>query len=277
MLPESCAWCGEDFLDGVGMYCLDLFTSEDDEQWAQFYPCCEALQEAVAQDGWDEVFGCSLEETVAHVFALEVVEVLDGDGLVRCRLRVKDLTIVVPEARHGGPLKGCESPSGWQVRIFDAVEKHHRHHDRPKAAWKFGVELWNGLVRVGVAVVEKPKSRLLEQSDGTVLEVTRLATFGRKALRANAASKLYAYCADQARALGATRLITYTLESENGASLKASGFVRTAYVKPERGGWNRRGRGAETPIELRGAKIRWERGLTKQTRKLVADATARYE
>lgn len=52
-------------------------------------------------------------------------------------------------------------------------------------------------------------------------EVNRLCTDGTR----NACSMLYGACIRVARAMGYKRVITYTLQSEDGASLKASNFV----------------------------------------------------
>lgn len=56
--------------------------------------------------------------------------------------------------------------------------------------------------------------------DGWTLEVTRLCTDGSR----NACSMLYAAAWRAARAMGYHKLITYILDSENGASLKAAGW-----------------------------------------------------
>lgn len=76
----------------------------------------------------------------------------------------------------------------------------------------------------GVAIVGRPIARRLD--DGHTLEVTRCCTDGTK----NACSMLYAAAARAAKAMGYDRIITYTLESEDGASLRASGwqFMRMA-------------------------------------------------
>lgn len=50
--------------------------------------------------------------------------------------------------------------------------------------------------------------------------MTRLATDGTR----NACSMLYGACWRAARALGWRRLVTYTLPSEGGASLRAAGW-----------------------------------------------------
>jgi hypothetical protein len=57
--------------------------------------------------------------------------------------------------------------------------------------------------------------------DGKTAEVTRLCTDGY----INACSFLYGAAARVAKAMGYTKIITYILESENGASLRASGWT----------------------------------------------------
>ena len=62
-------------------------------------------------------------------------------------------------------------------------------------------------------------SRYLD--DGTTLEVTRLCTDGTR----NACSFLYSRAARIAKEMGYKKIITYILETENGSSLKASGWT----------------------------------------------------
>lgn len=97
------------------------------------------------------------------------------------------------------------------------VEQHHRHHG-PVPGQKYSIGLSDGEKIVGVAIVGRPVSRHLD--DGWTLEVNRLCTDGTK----NACSMLYAAAWRAARAMGYKRLITYILESENGASLRAAGW-----------------------------------------------------
>lgn len=97
------------------------------------------------------------------------------------------------------------------------VERYHRHH-RPVTGHKFSIAASvNGEI-VGVAIVGRPVSRYLD--DGWTLEVNRLCTDGTK----NACSFLYSAAWRVAKNLGYKKLITYILKSENGASLKASGW-----------------------------------------------------
>jgi len=57
--------------------------------------------------------------------------------------------------------------------------------------------------------------------DGSTLEVLRCCTDGTR----NACSKLYGACSRVGFDMGYKQIISYTLVSEDGASLKASGFV----------------------------------------------------
>jgi len=125
---------------------------------------------------------------------------------------------------------------------------NHRHND-PVVGAKFvvGVALENKIV--GVAIVGRPVARLLD--DGWTLEVTRVCTDGTR----NANSFLYGAVRRATWALGYKKLITYTLPTENGASLRGAGFRNMG--KAGGGTWNR---GARPRIDTHPlqAKIRWE-------------------
>lgn len=97
------------------------------------------------------------------------------------------------------------------------VEQHHRHH-KPVTGHKFSIAASDGEKIVGVAIVGRPVSRYLD--DGWTLEVNRLCTDGTK----NACSFLYSAAWRAAKNMGYKKLITYILQSENGVSLKASGW-----------------------------------------------------
>lgn len=97
------------------------------------------------------------------------------------------------------------------------VEQKHRHHG-PVVGHKFSIGLSNGEEIVGVAIVGRPVARHLD--DGWTLEVNRLCTDGSR----NACSMLYAAAWRAARAMGYKRLVTYILDTENGASLRAAGW-----------------------------------------------------
>lgn len=101
------------------------------------------------------------------------------------------------------------------------VDKVHRHHKAMAGGldyFRLGCVDEAGVLR-GVAIVCRPPNR--NSDDGTTCEVARLATDGT----ANACSFLYGRAARVARAMGFRRMITYTLEEEGGASLRAAGWV----------------------------------------------------
>ena len=70
-----------------------------------------------------------------------------------------------------------------------------------------------------MAICGRPVSRKLD--NGLTIEINRVCTLGDR----NACSMLYGACCRIARAMGYKKIITYILESENGASLKASNFT----------------------------------------------------
>lgn len=114
------------------------------------------------------------------------------------------------------------------------VEQHHRHHP-PPVGHKFSVAIAQDDEIVGVAMVGRPVAAAFD--DGWTLEVNRTCTTGEP----NANSMLYGAAWRAAKALGYRRLITYTLASESGASLRAAGWRVVAERKPRKG-WNMPGR-----------------------------------
>lgn len=97
------------------------------------------------------------------------------------------------------------------------IRSHHRHH-LPPQGWKFGIAVNDGEKVVGVITIGRPVARMLD--DGWTLEITRCATDGTK----NAPSILYGAAKRAAFAMGYKRIITYTLMSEPGTTLLASGY-----------------------------------------------------
>lgn len=128
------------------------------------------------------------------------------------------------------------------------VVRHHRHH-LPPVSWKFGLAVNDGEKVVGVIMVGRPVSRVLD--NGWTLEVTRCCTDGTP----HVASKLYASAWRAARAMGYKRLITYTLVEETGTSLVAAGWK--ALYQTGGGSWScpSRPRVDTHPI---GQKTLWE-------------------
>lgn len=121
------------------------------------------------------------------------------------------------------------------------VKLWHRH-STPVVGHRFSLGLFDELgPLLGVAIVGRPVSRVLD--DGS----TR-----------NACSMLYGAACRAARAAGFRRVVTYTLASETGASVRAAGFRLDGVT---------RGRQWSTPTRVRDQRSttpnrhRWVRDL----------------
>ena len=101
------------------------------------------------------------------------------------------------------------------------IEQHHRHHGK-KTGCRFAIGCFEGGVLHGVAICSNPVARMAD--DGLTLEVSRLCTDGTY----NACSMLYSACARIAKDMGFKKIQTYILASEQGTSLKASGWKKEA-------------------------------------------------
>ncbi|NIR32908.1 MAG: hypothetical protein GWN84_27160 [Gammaproteobacteria bacterium] len=128
------------------------------------------------------------------------------------------------------------------------VAQHHRHHG-PVVGHRFSIGAAKDGVIVGVAIVGRPVGRHLD--DGWTCEVTRVATDGTR----NACSFLYGAAWRATKALGFRRLVTYTLDSESGASLRAAGWRVVGEVRGE--SWSRQSRPRVDKHPTQ-AKLRWE-------------------
>lgn len=121
------------------------------------------------------------------------------------------------------------------------VTRLHRHHKKPVGhKFSIGVIDESGELR-GVAMVGRPVARAYD--DGLTAEVNRTCTDGCP----NANSALYGAAWRTAKAMGYTRLITYTQDGESGASLRGAGWSVVAQ-RAARGSW------AESSVQLREAK-----------------------
>lgn len=112
------------------------------------------------------------------------------------------------------------------------VAEHHRHSN-PTQGHKFSIGAAAGPELVGVAIAGRPVAR--HRDDGLTIEVLRVCVLD-DAPR-NSCSLLYGACWRAARAMGYERAITYTLKSESGASVKASGYRVIGEVRPQT--WDR--------------------------------------
>lgn len=97
------------------------------------------------------------------------------------------------------------------------IKLYHRHH-LPPQGWKFGIAVNDGEKVVGVITIGRPVARAFD--NGLTLEVTRCCTDGSR----NTCSKLYGAAKRAVFSMGYKRLITYTLASEAGSSLRGAGW-----------------------------------------------------
>lgn len=135
----------------------------------------------------------------------------------------------------------------------DFINRYHRHHKAPIGC-KFCLGCFAGESMVGCAVCGRPVSRYLD--DGFTCEISRVCTDGTY----NACSMLYGACCRVAKEMGYRKVITYILQSENGASLKASNFMCEGIAGGVK--WTgKRDKGQNIPHEL---KKRWVRYLKQE-------------
>lgn len=138
----------------------------------------------------------------------------------------------------------------------ELVTALHRHHAALPGgfAW-FCVGAVSEGKLVGCAIAGRPTNR--NNDDTQTVEVLRVATDGTP----NAPSALLGACARAAKAIGASRIITYTLDSESGVSLRGAGWEREAdgidswWTHPGKDG---KGRTPAVQREHMGmSKVRW--------------------
>ena len=141
----------------------------------------------------------------------------------------------------------------------DFVAQHHRHNGRTArngGKWSAGVAVDGRLV--GVAIVGNPLSATL--MDGWTAEVLRVCTI--EPAPKGTCSMLYAACWRAWEAMGGRRMITYTLETESGASLRGAGWRVVGKTKPVKDGWRKddhlNEKRTHSPVMLE-VKNRWQK------------------
>lgn len=142
------------------------------------------------------------------------------------------------------------------ISFKDAAEYTHKYHRHSKYihGWKFGVSIVDDNDEIiGVAVAGRPVSRILD--DGYTLEILRICT---NTDEKNVVSKLVSSMVRAGKALGYTKIITYTRIDETGTSLLACGFrsCKDDMVVRKRS-WNTPSRKRTDRSEVI-ERIRWE-------------------
>jgi len=136
-------------------------------------------------------------------------------------------------------------------RAREVVRFHHRHN-RPPVSGLFAIAAEMDGEMIGVAIVGRPVARKLQ--DGFTAEVTRTCTL--PVAPKGTVSFLYAACRRAAFAIGYRKLITYTLQSESGASLRGAGWQLELNLAPSRP-WNVPSRPRKPGTVDGVAKTRW--------------------
>lgn len=134
----------------------------------------------------------------------------------------------------------------------DFVEAHHRHSARTSNdAGKYAIGLTVDDVLVGVAIVGRPVGRLFDRAGSAELLRCCVSSIAPR----NATSRLTSRAKRIWQLMGGERFVTYTLQSESGASMRGAGLAHEADVAARR--WT-------TPSRPRAAraiegepKLRW--------------------
>jgi len=142
------------------------------------------------------------------------------------------------------------------VKLSEAIEfvSNFHRHNKPPAGGLFAVGCSDGAQLVGVAIVSRPVARHFD--NGITAEVTRCCVV--ESAPKGSCSFLYARCWQAAKALGWRRLITYTLQTESGSSMRGAGWRLVAELQGSTGkGWTTRP-GREWQSVTGQAKFRWQ-------------------
>jgi hypothetical protein len=140
----------------------------------------------------------------------------------------------------------------------DFVTEHHRHNKKCQGH-RFSIGCIRDNELVGVAICGRPLSRRLDSQ--FVLEVLRVCI--KDPAPKNACSYLYGRAWRIWQAMGGKKIITYTLASESGSSMKAVGWDKVSETKPltkNQKGWQTRDNRITQPVNYQ-LKFRWERQL----------------
>jgi hypothetical protein len=228
---ERCPFCG-------GRAFAEVTEVWEEDRAFDFDSCCEAMREEYLRDLQD----LPREEWVAWFKRTAGVKLrsVAGDSVGQFTLD------------YGLELAPV---SCADAKAF--VREHHRHNP-PPVSWRWGHAVKNGRDLVGVAMVGRPVARKLDYT--RIVEVNRLCVpkTDPKELVWNACSMLYGAAAREAKARGFAKIITYTLESEDGTTLRAAGWIPEASVKGR--SWDRTKR-ARTDKAPTVNKVRWAKVL----------------
>ena len=143
------------------------------------------------------------------------------------------------------------------------VSEHHRHHrptSRNSGRWAIAAFHVVTGEMVGIAIVGNPVSATY--MDGVTAEITRLCV--HENAPKGTCSFLVSRCGSIWKMMGGEKIITYTLTSETGASLRGAGWQLVGTVQPHNR-WVDKGKRDGIPRDdldiYKLKKFRWERCL----------------
>tara|TARA_R100001510_G_scaffold35090_2_gene31598 strand:+ start:1171 stop:1629 length:459 start_codon:yes stop_codon:yes gene_type:complete len=146
-------------------------------------------------------------------------------------------------------------PTPIALREANEFVRNFHRHNKPTQGGKFAIGALHDDELVGVAIVGRPVSATLD--DGWTAEVTRVCV--RDHAPRNACSFLYGRCWRIWQQMGGKRMVTYTLQTESGASLKGAGWQVMGEVKPH-DRWTPKGGKRDWQPIYGQLKFRWEAG-----------------
>lgn len=135
------------------------------------------------------------------------------------------------------------------------VSTYHRHN-KPTQGGRFAIGATTGEQMVGVAIVGRPIARMVDHH--YTAEVLRTCT--NEEAPKGTVSFLYSASWRIWQAMGGHKLITYTLQSESGASLRGAGWKCLGQVKLNNKPWGSSGRERQWQSIYDQPKFRWEKG-----------------
>lgn len=236
-----CYWCGEEEV-------FDILEVYNDREFS-LETCCAELHEELV----DELnLGAEGSKDVRD----HIGEMLRAYG-IDCRQVFNSWSrgqIVIDSGLQLAEI------SRKEARAF--ILDHHRHNPPPAGdRWRHAV--YNGRELVAVAMIGRPVARMIDHTK--VVEVNRLCVDHGldQELTWKACSMLYGAAADEAKARGFEKIITYTLETERGMSLRYARWKKDGMTRG--GTWNRpsRARQDKSPTCR---KIRWAKKIIDTSR-----------
>jgi hypothetical protein len=143
-------------------------------------------------------------------------------------------------------------PLPMSIQDANAFVAQFHRHSKPVLSAKFAIGATDGDRLVGVAIIGRPIARLMQ--DGWTAEVNRVCVLDDAPK--GTPSFLYGRAWRIWQQMGGKRMLTYTLASESGASLRGAGWKVMGETTP--GQWDRASRKRDFNPIYGQQKFRWE-------------------